>query len=201
MNQELIKGIIVLAVILICIIALIVLLVRKIITKVKGGKTEKKPVSKVKQKTKKEKSTKKKQKSKKIDVPIPNSKKNAIIEDHPTVMPEEDDDSETEFMYTAPKAITIQLISDTTGKVYAADCTDQILVGRKENCDIRITEDKAVSGNHCLLKKIGENVIAVKDLNSSNGTYLNDSKVMRDELITNGDTLEIGRTRYTVRLF
>lgn len=202
MDQEFLTGIIVLAVLVICIIALVVILIRKIISKIRGGEPEKKQPQKVKNKVKKEKVLKEKKKTKKKKEPVSFDDRKMMIEEaaeQPVIMPE-DDDSETILMVVAPKAIRIQLISDTTGKVFETDCADQILIGRKEACDIRITGDKSVSGNHCLLKKINDDTIAVVDLNSSNGTYLNDSKVLREEYVTDGDTLEIGRTRYIVRI-
>lgn len=202
MDQEFLTGIIVLAVMVICIIALVVIIIRKIISKIKGNEPEKKTASKTKKKIKKEKTVREKRRFKKNIAEKKEDRKKVVVVDEkiPVVESEEDDDSETILMVVAPKAIKIQLIADTTGKVFETDCADQILIGRKEACDIRIIGDKSVSGNHCLLKKVNEDSIVVVDLNSSNGTYLNDSKVLREEYVADGDTLEIGRTRYTVRI-
>lgn len=201
MDQEILTGIIVLGVMVICIIALVVILIRKIITKIKGDIPNKNTGAKIK---KKEKTVKEKRKAKNKNNSFEHlgNGNGTVVEDDVrlVVENEEDDNNETILMVVAPKAIKVQLIADTTGMIFETECTDQILIGRKEACDIRITGDKAVSGNHCMLKKVNEDSIVVVDLNSSNGTYLNDSKVLREEYLADGDTLEIGRTRYTVRI-
>ena len=112
------------------------------------------------------------------------------------------DDDEPTLELETPKSETIvRLLSDTDGTVLEAYCNDSITIGRKGGCDIQIVGDKSVSGVHCRIIKRGENVFYVRDESSSNGTYLNDRKISEEEIITGGDTIEIGRTRYTFSVY
>jgi len=49
----------------------------------------------------------------------------------------------------------------------------------------------AVSGEHAALQIIGHDYF-IEDLNSTNGTYINEQKVKR-QILKNGDNIEIGR--------
>lgn len=62
-------------------------------------------------------------------------------------------------------------------------------VGRSDQADI-VVKDSSVSSRHCDLIKEG-GAIFVRDLNSSNGTFLNDARVAEAEL-RNGDVLRLG---------
>ena len=65
-----------------------------------------------------------------------------------------------------------------------------ILIGRDDLCKLRIPA-KAVSRKHCEVK-IEDDELVVKDLGSSNGTYLNGARVKRAEL-SPGDLLAVDR--------
>ena len=70
-------------------------------------------------------------------------------------------------------------------------------VGRARRADF-ILEAALVSRLHCCLEA-GNDYLEVIDLSSTNGTYVNDSRVDRARL-TNGDRLRIGRVELTVTL-
>ena len=70
-------------------------------------------------------------------------------------------------------------------------------VGRASRADF-ILEAALVSRLHCRLEA-GSEYLEVVDLSSTNGTYVNDSRVDRARL-TSGDRLRIGRVELTVRL-
>lgn len=70
------------------------------------------------------------------------------------------------------------------------------LVGRDENCDIRI-DHKSISKLHCVLVKT-DGLILVRDLGSTNGTRVNNQRVRRAALLPN-DTLAIANMKYTVK--
>ena len=63
-------------------------------------------------------------------------------------------------------------------------------IGREPSNDIVINHD-SISRYHCQLKLDGDGSLVVHDLNSMNGTYLNDEKVSRSVLMT-GDRLQLG---------
>ena len=68
-------------------------------------------------------------------------------------------------------------------------------VGRAPRADF-ILEAALVSRLHCRLEAEGETLLVV-DLDSTNGTYVNDKRVERARLAS-GDRLRIGRVELTV---
>lgn len=76
-----------------------------------------------------------------------------------------------------------------------------IVVGRKkESCDIALDYEKSVSGKHCEIR-VKDGRFFVKDLQSSNGTWLNGSKILTESEIFSGNILKLGRLemRFEVR--
>ncbi len=63
-------------------------------------------------------------------------------------------------------------------------------IGRKPDNDI-VIDNQAVSGHHAQLIKNSNDLVAVEDLQSLNGTYLNGQKVANAELY-NGDIVSVG---------
>ncbi|QDU57717.1 FHA domain-containing protein [Aeoliella mucimassa] len=63
-------------------------------------------------------------------------------------------------------------------------------LGREPNNDVMINHH-SISRYHCELHLDGEGSLEVHDLNSMNGTYVNDEKVSRSVLMT-GDRLQLG---------
>lgn len=77
------------------------------------------------------------------------------------------------------------------GKVFRLKPGRVYLLGRISVADIRVP-DSLVSRNHCRLECRSGKWVAI-DLNSSNGTYVNDVKIEEHNLRT-GDALRIGET-------
>lgn len=73
----------------------------------------------------------------------------------------------------------------------------KILIGRQDDCQIRIAA-ASVSRHHCEVVAGGSGV-RVRDLGSSNGTFVNGQKVDDAELAA-GDVLEIGTMLFVVRI-
>jgi pSer/pThr/pTyr-binding forkhead associated (FHA) protein len=70
-------------------------------------------------------------------------------------------------------------------------------LGRRDDCDVRIPL-LGVSRQHCqLTAKDGK--ITVKDLGSSNGTFVNDKRVNQQELKA-GDRLLVGPVAFTIQI-
>lgn len=67
---------------------------------------------------------------------------------------------------------------------------EQISVGRSSKNDIHI-DNLAVSGSHALIKKI-MNAYFIEDLGSTNGTFVNEKKIAKYELL-DGDEVIIGK--------
>jgi pSer/pThr/pTyr-binding forkhead associated (FHA) protein len=71
------------------------------------------------------------------------------------------------------------------------------VIGRGENCDLRVPLS-SVSRRHCELRFQGQ-AIKVKDLASSNGTYVNNSRVTEVDLRA-GDRLAVGPIVFTLQI-
>ena len=108
---------------------------------------------------------------------------------------DEERDGATRLLADVP---SITLTDETDPhRVYRLIVTAPMTVGRKD-CDVTLTGDDAVSKRHCeIYEKKGS--IYVKDLDSSNGTRLNDEKI-REEMLSDGDRLTIGTRSFTVKI-
>ncbi len=68
---------------------------------------------------------------------------------------------------------------------------DSTVVGRSSKVDIQIDED-AISRNHAVIENDGEEIL-IRDLKSTNGTYVNDRPI-EERTLRDGDQVKIGRT-------
>ena len=75
-----------------------------------------------------------------------------------------------------------------------ADCT---VIGRAEDCSLRIPL-VSVSRRHCEVSIEGDEV-KVKDLASSNGTYVNGTRI-NETILEAGDKLMVGPIGFTVQI-
>ncbi len=74
---------------------------------------------------------------------------------------------------------------------------DLIVVGRKEDCDLRL-DHKSVSKMHCIIVKT-DGLLLLRDLGSTNGTRVNGTRVRRAALLPN-DQLAIAGYKFRVYL-
>jgi len=74
---------------------------------------------------------------------------------------------------------------------------DSTIIGRGEDCGLRVPLAK-VSRHHCELVK-GDEELQVRDLGSSNGTYVNDERISQSVLKA-GDRLSVGPVVFTVQV-
>jgi pSer/pThr/pTyr-binding forkhead associated (FHA) protein len=74
---------------------------------------------------------------------------------------------------------------------------DLTLVGRKENCDLRL-DHKSVSKMHCVIVKT-DGLLLLRDLGSTNGTRVNGQRVRRAALLPN-DQLTIATFKFKVQI-
>ena len=66
-----------------------------------------------------------------------------------------------------------------------------ILIGRAAECSIQLIDD-SVSRAHCRIVK-GEKGVTIQDLESTNGTYVNDADVA-SRIVNDGDRIKVGRS-------
>ena len=70
--------------------------------------------------------------------------------------------------------------------------TEPLSIGRSPKCDVHVDQE-SVSRNHCQIHFTG-NEFMVRDLGSTNGTYVNDDLVQDEWRLSHGDQLKVGRT-------
>jgi len=88
-------------------------------------------------------------------------------------------------------------------QIGAAIHTADYIVGLDEYINDKTNEisgivlegDKSVSGHHCVIYRVGDDLM-LRDNNSSNGTWLNHQKLTNPERIDSGDVIGIGRSRW-----
>src|SRR5215510_5339115 len=73
---------------------------------------------------------------------------------------------------------------------------DMTVVGRKEDCDLRL-DHKSVSKMHCVIVKT-DGLLLLRDLGSTNGTRVNGQRVRRAALLPN-DTLSVANLKFVVK--
>jgi len=84
---------------------------------------------------------------------------------------------------TSPKEVTLR--------------RQRTVVGRRKGCKLRIRSE-LVSRIHCSLT-LGDNRLVVKDLGSSNGTFINGLRVNQG-VVEAGDTLRIGPITFLIQI-
>lgn len=72
--------------------------------------------------------------------------------------------------------------------------TPKCIIGREEGCHLRPQTD-AVSRRHCVIITT-DNEVVVRDLNSRNGTFVNDERVAEEAVLLHGDTLRVGPLQF-----
>ena len=98
-------------------------------------------------------------------------------------------------MNFAPTAAAISLQPSAGGKAFALEVGRAAMVGRSRQCEIPI-EDDTVSSNHARIEISAQTQrIVVTDLNSSNGTFINGSRVNSAQAQV-GDTLRFGTAEF-----
>jgi len=69
-------------------------------------------------------------------------------------------------------------------------------VGRQAGCQLRIVSSQ-VSRKHCQLFEKGGHLL-VKDLGSSNGTFVNGKKIQGQRVLEPGDELTVGQVKFRI---
>lgn len=88
--------------------------------------------------------------------------------------------------------VLITLAGENVGAIHLLD-KPRMLIGRDEDADIQL-EDVGVSRRHAALRwndKVGGYVLI--DLRSSNGTWVNDSRVLDGHSLQRGDKIRLGK--------
>lgn len=102
-----------------------------------------------------------------------------------------DDDGFTRVRAALPKLLLRGVSGAAFGKLYPV--TGPAVIGRAPECDIAIAADE-ISRRHAQLRPTTDGLL-VEDLESSNGTWINDTRVQRG-LLRPGDELRLDTVRF-----
>jgi len=109
-------------------------------------------------------------------------------------------DTETRLLFAdLPSGeITFEDANDPS-KYFKIPAGNRIVLGRlNSHCDIAFEYDDSVSSKHCEIY-VRDNDWFVKDLESSNGTWVNGEKVYTEKKLLSGDLLQLGSLILIVR--
>ena len=71
------------------------------------------------------------------------------------------------------------------------------IVGRDEECNLKLT-DKRISRRHSEIRRSGDH-LWIRDLGSTNGTFVNQKKIEQAELLEPGDRISIGKYKFSIK--
>ncbi|WP_420266174.1 protein kinase domain-containing protein [Candidatus Magnetominusculus dajiuhuensis] len=94
--------------------------------------------------------------------------------------------------------MTIEVVEGLQkGKEITLDSTQSMIIGRSKSAHLQIgIDDRLISRTHCILE-IRHGKCVVTDLNSRNGTFVNETKI-NSQVLNNMDEIRVGSTRMRV---
>lgn len=94
--------------------------------------------------------------------------------------------------------ITLEFLGGQTTGFELPIRSDRFRIGRDSQCDLRPTS-RQVSRNHCeLVQRQGRAFL--RDLNSTNGTYLNEAAVEGETPVRDGDAIRVGMLAFVLKI-
>lgn len=91
------------------------------------------------------------------------------------------------------KRLRFTVIRDSSRVPFEVDLYDRLLIGRSNDCDIALADDKEASRVHCELV-FDQGSINIADLGSKNGTLVNGVPITGRYQIKNDDIILVGKT-------
>jgi len=76
-------------------------------------------------------------------------------------------------------------------RVFSLGDSDIVLIGRRPENVISLSDPKC-SRRHCKLCRVTDQHWTLRDLNSTNGTFVNDLRVTSEHLLADGDVIQVG---------
>jgi len=74
----------------------------------------------------------------------------------------------------------------------------RFLIGRGEDCQLRPASEQ-ISRHHCVFS-IDDFTVRLRDLGSTNSTYVNDSQLHGEVILKNGDKIRVGALSFEIRI-
>jgi len=107
-----------------------------------------------------------------------------------------EDEEKTSFFWETNEREYVVRLTDVMNpeKTFTMKVNDSVVIGHSAALsDVYIDHDRAISRKHCRLVRHG-NEYFLQDMDSSNGTYVNGSRIYREEkAIYDGDLIRMGR--------
>lgn len=106
----------------------------------------------------------------------------------------EEDDDKTCMIWNEQESYHVLLTDiESPMRSFQIPLNQSVIIGRKQGvCGIVIDYDKSVSGRHCQIS-VRNGRFYIVDLQSSNGTYVNENKVLSEVEIYSGSIIKLGR--------
>jgi pSer/pThr/pTyr-binding forkhead associated (FHA) protein len=95
-------------------------------------------------------------------------------------------------------SLTIAVLSEQGKQKRGRFSQSEIIIGRHTHCDLAIM-DEALSAQHARISH-HHGQWWLEDLNSTNGTFLNESKLSTPAVIITGDQFKCGNTLFVVHI-
>ena len=106
-----------------------------------------------------------------------------------------------ETMLATPEPEPVPLVLVVTGGAAQGrqlDVEDELVLGRAVSGDGRLTDDNELSRRHARISRGDTGQLAIEDLGSANGTYVNGQRITSRVLLTPGDSVKLGSTTIDV---
>jgi pSer/pThr/pTyr-binding forkhead associated (FHA) protein len=91
----------------------------------------------------------------------------------------------------------IDLLLRNTDRVFSLQPEQTLTVGRTSQCDLQL-DDPSVSRRHCTITLLVNGLLEVKDLESANGTFINERPI-KEAAARAGDLIRLGAAILEVR--
>ena len=95
-------------------------------------------------------------------------------------------------------SLTITVLSEHSRQKQGRFSQSEIIIGRHAHCDLSIM-DEALSAQHARISH-HHGQWWLEDLNSTNGTLLNDSKLTTSAVVITGDQFKCGNTLFVLHI-
>jgi pSer/pThr/pTyr-binding forkhead associated (FHA) protein len=94
--------------------------------------------------------------------------------------------------------VTLKVIEGAKTGAKIAVRKAEFIIGRSQNCHL-CAGSSAISRQHCAILR-DENRVAIKDLGSRNGTYVNSQKITGEVELATGDEVIVGPLKFLVTI-
>src|SRR5436305_10809563 len=91
----------------------------------------------------------------------------------------------------------LDLALRNTDRVFPLQPEQTLTAGRTSQCDVQL-DDPSVSRRHCTLRLLPNGLLQVKDLESANGTFVNERPI-KEATARPGDLVRLGAAILEVR--